>query len=356
MKVLFTFYVPSGGVETLNKLRCESLQREGIECHVLYLMPGSSQQNQTKFPVFIASGDEEIRRLLVTERYDAIIVTSDYLLLERLRRLGYGGILIYESQGLGKREDAKNLIIEAVPYLRSYCNAVLIPPTDHLVEYFISICPWLHRYIIPNIVDVQTFHFVPGETPHDPVIAWVGRLESNKNWREYLQIAKEIRSSKPNLHLWMFHDPQLASEEQKQLFNEELYRLGLNDRLVVFTNIPNHVMPVYYSSIAASGGFLLSTSITEGFGYAVAEAVCCTCPVLSTDSDGVRSFIVHNYSGKFYPLGNVGIAVQEGLELMNNLELRDNIRFQGRNHMEVRFGSERYAQSFREMLNSFAIF
>lgn len=356
MKVLFTFYVPSGGVETLNKLRCESLQRSGIECHVLYLMPGSASQNITNFPVFITSRDEEIKELLDTHHYDAIIVTSDYLLMERLRCLGYEGILIYEAQGLGKRADAEILIIEAVPYLRSHCNAVLIPPTDHLLELFISICPWLHRYVIPNIVDVQSFRPIPGEPPCDPVIAWVGRLENNKNWSEYLKIAHQIRLHKPALHLWMFHDPELASEEQKQLFHEELHALGLNDRLNVFTNMPNHIMPVYYSSIAGSGGFLLSTSITEGFGYAVAEAICCTCPVLSTDSDGVRSFIVHNHSGKFYPLGNVEQAVSEGLELMDNPALRSHIREQGRLHMISRFGSESYAHSFREMLNSFSIF
>lgn len=140
MKVLFTFYVPSGGVETLNKLRCESLQRNGIECHVLYLMPGSGQ-NTTNFPVFVSSSDEEIKNLLETHNYDAIIVTSDYLLLKRLRELGYRGIMIYESQGLGKRSHAETLIRDAVPYLRSYCNAVLIPPTDHLLELFIEICP-----------------------------------------------------------------------------------------------------------------------------------------------------------------------------------------------------------------------
>lgn len=356
MKVLFTFYVPSGGVETLNKLRCESLQRSGIESHALYLMPGSGSQNTPTFPVFITSLDQEIKELIDREHYDAIIVTSDYLMLERLRRLGYGGILIYESQGLGKRADAENLIIDAVPYLRAYCNAVLMPPTGHLLELFITICPWLHRYVIPNIVDVNAFQLIPGDPPRDPVIAWVGRLESNKNWSEYLKIAAQIRLSKPDLHLWMFHDPGLAAEEEKLKFDEELFALGLNDRLNVFTNIPNHVMPVYYSSIAGSGGFLASTSITEGFGYAVAEAVCCTCPVLSTDSDGVKSFIIHNVSGKFYPLGDVQAAVNEGLELMNNIPLRNLIREQGRNLMVSRFGSESYAHSFREMMNSFAIF
>lgn len=128
MRILFTFYVPSGGVETLNRLRCESLQKNGIECHVLYLMPGSGTHNSVSFPVFVTNQDEEIRTVLNTHHYDAIIVTSDYLLLERLRRLGYGGILIYESQGLGTRSEARNVIIESVPYLQAFCNAVLIPP------------------------------------------------------------------------------------------------------------------------------------------------------------------------------------------------------------------------------------
>lgn len=356
MKVLFTFYVPSGGVETLNKLRCESLQRGGIECHVLYMVSGSSSQNKVSFPVFISSVDDEIKEVLETHNYDAIVVTSDYLLLKRLRDLGYNGILIYESQGLGKRAHAENLIKDAIPYFRSYANAVLIPPTDHLLALFIEICPWLHRYVIPNIVDVHSFQHIPADPPANPVIAWVGRLESNKNWREFLRIAHQIRLREPNLHLWMFHDPALASEDQKEQFQEELQTLGLNDRLSTFTNIPNHIMPIHYSSIANSGGFMLSTSITEGFGYAVAEAICCTCPVLSTDSDGVRSFIVHNVTGKFYPLGNIQSAVHEGLELMHNLPLREIIRKQGRDYMVTRFGNERYAHSFREMMNSFAIF
>ncbi|WP_379130621.1 glycosyltransferase family 4 protein [Paenibacillus sp. sgz500958] len=356
MKILFTFYVPSGGVETLNNLRCESLQRSGIECHALYLKPGTASHNKAAYPVFITSEDSTIQQLLIKHRYDAIVVTSDFSMMERLRRLGYTGILIYESQGLGTRDYAEIVIKNAAPFLQSYCNAVLIPPTDHLLELFMSICPWLHRFVIPNIVDVHTFCYKPAEPPIDPVIAWVGRIEPNKNWREFLHIAKRLREHKPNLHLWMFHDPDLAGESEKEQFDIVLHELGLSDRLVVFTNIPNGFMPVYYSSIVNSGGFLLSTSITEGFGYAVAEAICCTCPVLSTDSDGVRSFISHNVTGKFYPLGNVDVALMEALELMDNLPLRESIRQQGRTSMVANYGSEQYAESFRKMLNAFSIF
>lgn len=356
MKILFTFYVPSGGVETLNKLRGENLQKNGIECHVLYLRPGSGGHNTVNFPVFITSQDQDIKALLDTHHYDAIVVTSDYYLTGRLRRLGYNGVLLYEAQGLGARSVARYVITEAIPYLQAHCNAVLIPPTDHLLELFIELCPWLQRYVIPNLVDVHTFQHIPGEVPADPVIAWIGRLEANKNWSEYLKIAHHLRKRKPNLHLWMFHDPSLAKDDQLKQFNTVLNNLELNDRLSVFTNMPNHVMPVYYSSIGDSGGFLLSSSYTEGFGYAVAEAVCCSCPVLSTDSDGVRSFITHNITGKFYPIGNVEAAVNEALELMDNIPLRAAIRQQGRQHMVSHFGSDNYAHSFREMMNSFSIF
>ncbi|WP_019908797.1 glycosyltransferase family 4 protein [Paenibacillus sp. HW567] len=356
MRVLFTFYVASGGVETLNKLRCEKLQRSGIECHVLYIMPGSAMQHEPAFPVFIAPGDDDIKAVLDMHRYDAIIVTSDFLMLERLRRLGFAGPLIYEAQGLGIRSAAQDLVLEALPFLRNYSNAVLIPPTNHLLELFTSFCPWLQRFVIPNIVDVESFQLTHVDHPCDPVIAWIGRLEPNKNWSEYLKIAHQLLYTKPNLQLWMFHDPELAAEEQKQQFDAELTHLGLQDRLKVFTNLPNHLMPEYYSAIACSGGFLLSSSITEGFGYAVAEAVCCTCPVLSTDSDGVRAFIIHNVTGKFYPLGDVNAAVSEALELMDNTDLRNALREQGRSHMVSQFGAGQYADAFRQMMNYFSIY
>lgn len=356
MKVLFIFYLPSGGVETLNRLRCRALNQAGIEAHVLYFNSGSTPGYHTELPVCISNDDAVIKSLLEAQRYDAIVVTSDFITLQRLRSLGYTGILLYESQGLGVRSEAEKIIREAVPYLQLYCNAALLPPTEHLMELFINVCPWLHRYVISNIVDSDTFRYTPGAKPVDPVLGWVGRLEPNKNWAEYLEIAAIVRRSKPNLHLWMFHDPTLARDPYKQQFDDKVDALGLRDRLIEYSNIPNTVMPSYYSAIADSGGLLLSTSMMEGFGYAVAEALLCTCPVLSTDSDGVRSFIRHNETGKFYPLGHAEQGAAEALALMDDLALRDTIRTQGRQHMSTSFAPQRYAQSFREMMNSFGIF
>ncbi|PAF29215.1 glycosyltransferase family 4 protein [Paenibacillus sp. 7516] len=356
VKVLFTFFVPSGGVDTLNRLRTAVLQRHGIEAHLLYLYTGSGLQNSTGTPVFTASNDEEIRFLIHSQRYDAIIVTSDISMPGRLRGLGYTGRIIFEAQGLGTRDQALETIQMAIPYLQAHCDAAVLPPTDHLLNMFIHICPWLHRFVIPNMLDTDTFAPVSVDTPPYPVLAWVGRLEQNKNWREYLSISSKIIKKIPKARLWLFHDPSLANPEDEVMFRHMLAEYGLEDRIGIFVNVPHSQMPTFYSMIAASGGIMLSTSLLEGFGYAVAEAISCGCPVLSTDSDGVRSFITHNKTGKFYPLGNVNAAVDEAVELMHNHQLREYIREQGREHMTASFSPDRYAISFREMMTALRIF
>ncbi|MNH86128.1 putative poly(glycerol-phosphate) alpha-glucosyltransferase [compost metagenome] len=350
MKILFTFYVPSGGVETLNRLRCETLRKYGVEGHLLYTSPGSGLQNITDTPTYVTNYDEDISQILEAQKFDAIVVTSDYLMTERLRRLQFPGPIIFEAQGFGTMEQAHRLVEDASFYLKSYCQAVVLPPTSHLIELFNQVCPWLRQFIIMNMVDTSVFHPRDiGVSPH-PILGWVGRLEKNKNWVEYLNIGHRLSQIMPNLELRMLTDETLAAPEEQYNFKKWVANLNLT-RLQTVSNVPHNQMPIQYSMIANSGGFLLSTSMVEGFGYAVGEAIACGCPVVSTDSDGVRSFIKHNQTGKFYSLGNVDEAVSEGLDMMRNLPLRQYICEQGIRLITESFAPVNYAGSFIHMMN-----
>lgn len=104
------------------------------------------------------------------------------------------------------------------------------------------------------------------------------------------------------------------------------------------------------SIIGDSGGLLLSTSILEGFGYAVAEAMLCRCPVLTTDSDGIRRLVIHNYTGKIYQRGQLDEAVNAALSLMHDPLLREEIRGNGERHIQTNLSSELYADRFLQMI------
>ncbi|WP_311083612.1 glycosyltransferase family 4 protein [Paenibacillus polymyxa] len=356
IKVLFTFYIPSGGVETLNRQRCKALIQDGIECHLLYYQHGTGMQNlHGDIPVFMTSSEEEIRMLIMTHRYDAIIVSSDYPMLPRLRMLGYQGKLIYESQGFGPQEEAAWVVADAAPYLQNYADAVLLPDTTHLVNLFSTMCPWLNRYVFPNVLDTRVFNYVPNTPPASPVIAWVGRLEPNKNWRHFVDISYWMLQNRADLRIWMFYDDTLSQPEDKIQFENMLAQLGMSTIIERFKSVPHAKMPLYYSMVGDSGGYLLSTSLVEGFGYAVAEAMACRCPVLSSDSDGVRAFIDHNETGKFYQQGDILQAVIQGLELMNNVPHRESIRKKGRTRIVSLLAPDKYVRSFRRMMNTLGV-
>jgi glycosyltransferase involved in cell wall biosynthesis len=243
---------------------------------------------------------------------------------------------------------------DAAPYILAYADALLYPPTSHLVGLFSRFPTKLH-FSFPNCVDTIKFQYREHEVTPYPIIGWVGRLEANKNWRECLEIVYRIALHEPQLRLWIFEDSNLSSESERAIFHDTVLHLGLGQRIEHFCNAPHGDMPYYYSAIGESGGFLLSSSILEGFGYAVAEAMSCRCPVLSTDSDGVRAFINPNVTGKFYPHGVIEAAVQEGLELMNPGPLRDSIRLQGRGHIESVFSTNTYFANFMGMLHRLGV-
>lgn len=350
MKILFTFHVPSGGVETLNRLRCRALREIGIEGHLLYLQAGSGLQNISDIPVYISPTDYELYTLITTHRYDAIVATSDYSMPQRLRSIGYEGPVVYEVQGLGTREQAEQMLRKAEPIVQECCQGILMPPTQHLLELVTAICPALPRYVIPNLLDTVTFSHRITEIPARPVIAWIGRLEVNKNWEMFLQIAHSLVLNKPQLLFWIFLDDRLSTDEVRNSFWQIVNSRGLFDHIHLFPNAPHSEMPKYLSAVGDSGGLLLSTSYLEGFGYAVAEAIACRCPVLRTDSDGVRSFIRHNETGKFFAMGDISGAVKEALELMDNHDLRNKIRSQGQEYISGLMSPQQYAANFQQML------
>jgi glycosyltransferase involved in cell wall biosynthesis len=352
MNILFTFFIPSGGVETLNRQRSYALSQKGINCNFLYTQPGTGLHNKINAPIYVTNDDNRIKEIIKNGNYTAIVVGSDLVMLQRLRKLGYTDPLIYEVQGLGyNKEYAEEFLKKnAYPIINSACDAILYPKTPHLIKAFETHFPLKEKFSFHNCFNTTEFKYQILPKKEKPIIGWVGRLEENKNWRDFLLIGAKLIASNPSIQLWMFEDNTLSTKETRSEFEKKISELNLRPFLTIYANQPHSKMAEYFSIIGDSGGFLCSTSKVEGFGYAVLEAMVCRCPVLSSDSDGVRSFITHNVTGKFFELGNISHAVHEGKELLTNFQLRELIRQNGVEHIEKNFSPENYAVNFINMI------
>lgn len=352
MNILFTYIIPSGGVETLNRQRFYALNKKGINCDFLYTKPGKGLQNRIDTSIFVTNDDDEIKTIIQKGCYDAIIVGSDLFLLQRIRKFGYEGTLIYDIQGLGFNKEYADHFLKTQAYsiVNNHCDAIFFPKTPHLIKAVENNFPSKKRFYFDNCFNIEEFKYQTYPKSEKIIIGWVGRLEDNKNWKDFLLIGQQLIKNNPSIHLWMFEDNTLAEKSERIAFEQKINELNLRNNITIYANQPHHKMAQYFSIIGDSGGFLCSTSKVEGFGYAVLEAIVCKCPVLSTDSDGVRSFIKHNETGKFFELGDIRQAIEEATDLMLNKELREKIRHNGLQHIEKNFSLEKYAQNFLKMI------
>ncbi|CAI8947588.1 Glycosyltransferase [Priestia megaterium] len=356
INILFVFYVPSGGVETLNRQRCKALKKYNINAHCLYYENKRELLNDHGTPTFITNDDNEIKKILNEGNYSAIIIISDFQALSRFSSLGYQGKMIIEIQGYGPKDVAKTALKSAIPLVTTHAAGLLNPKTPHIMELFDELYPSFPKFSFNNCFDTTQFSYKPLPVSENPIIAWIGRIEDNKNWKEFLQIGSQLikqHSSKIQLH--MFEDPTLCELIERQKFEDLIKELNLENHLTLHANVPNSQMADHFSIIGESGGFLCSTSKVEGAPLSLLEAMSCKCPVLTTDSDGVRSSIIHNQTGKYYTLGDIDEATKEAVELMTNYDLRESIRLNGLKHVELHFSPDLYCHNFIQMLLSLGI-
>jgi glycosyltransferase involved in cell wall biosynthesis len=352
MRILFVFFVPSGGVETLNRQRGVALKQRGIQSDFLYFSKRRKLINHEHSNIFITNSDSEIKKILQKGRYAAIVITSDYAAMERFRKLGFKGKIILEIQGFGPQAVARQQLQLAIPFVQNYCDALLYPKTPHIGSIFREFFKTTPIFEFNNCFDHKAFTYQKLPKQQKPIVAWIGRLEDNKNWREFLHIGHQLTKKNQAIDLYMFEDPSLSTPKERNEFIQLKSRLNLDKHVHVLQNVPNNQMPAYFSRIGDSGGFLCSTSKVEGAPYSLLEAMSCRCPVLTTDSDGVRSSILHNQSGKYYQIGNIQHAVQQAEELMTNTKLRQYIIENALLHLESQFSHKQYSIHFTNMLKS----
>lgn len=132
-----------------------------------------------------------------------------------------------------------------------------------------------------------------------PIILGVGRLEPQKDFETLLKAFYEVRKVIPARLLILGEGSQHSL--LKCLANE----LGIESDV----SMPGFVQNPY-SYMRKSSVFVLS-SVSEGFGNVVAEALACGCPVVSTDCpSGPREILRDGDFGSLVPVGDVHVMAE----------------------------------------------
>ncbi len=147
--------------------------------------------------------------------------------------------------------------------------------------------------VVQNAIDVERFHPPAHLESGAPILAFVGRTTAaEKDFPRFSRVAKRLNDR--GWRVWVA-DPHAATWDT--------FAAHAVERVPVerWEPVPFEGMGDFYRAVAASGGVVLVTSRTEGFGMAAPEAAACGARVLAGDGLGLRESVIEGLTGELYP-------------------------------------------------------
>ena len=324
MKILYVINKSTdGGLETTTRSRINAFHKRGIKAEIIFLARGDGANIFRTIPHYYINDINDFQQKIIEGNYDCIIFVYSLDYLKYVPK-SYKGIKIYELRGWGPgvvRQLNKNDIsksVDAVVCIAKYIKPLVRPYFSNNIPIFVdgNTVDSIFQYLEPSS---RSWEKASQPKPNYSVIAFVGRIESQKNWQEFIKIYRILERKYP-IEAWFISNPKTSSginDMQRECLKHQLkYKL---------IHVPNEHMPEVYSIIADSGGCVLSTSIREGLGNSILEPMACQCPVVSSDKPGKNEIITHEYNGMLYKLGDINKGAGCVEKILKDLPFRQNM-------------------------------
>ena len=203
--------------------------------------------------------------------------------------------------------------------------------------------------VIPSGVDIQRFSDgdstgVLAETGwrDKKIVGWAGRLVPIKDCLTFIQAAALIRRRCPDARFIVAGDG-----EEREMLKDSAREAGLNDYLVFLgdrTDIP--------SVMAAMDVFVLS-SLNEGFGRVLVEAMAAGAVVISSAVGGTVDVIEDGESGILVPPSEPSRIADAVSKVLENSELKAHLIDGGRERakqFDIHITAEKFEDLYEKLL------
>ena len=222
----------------------------------------------------------------------------------------------------------------------TYLMADRIAPVSHYCQLWELKSGAQHTQIQPvhNGIDPDTFSYDPGE-PAEPTLVFVGRIDPLKDIETLLRAFALVRRAVPGARLRMFGPRESVTYGRRC------------DALVSELELGGSA--VFEGPVAApaeayrAGQVVLLTSISEGFPFAVLEAMACGRPVVATDVGGVAEAVAQ--AGILVPPRDPVAVAEATIALLGDPARRHALGFRARLRVISHFTVSRCVSDYRDL-------
>jgi glycosyltransferase involved in cell wall biosynthesis len=185
-----------------------------------------------------------------------------------------------------------------------------------------------------NVERIEKCHSL-GLLPGQPIIGTIGRLSTQKAPLDFVAAAKIVLQQKLDVQFIMVGDGPLASEVRQAIGDEQRIKLfGYRGDVPEILSILDI--------------FVLS-SLWEGLGRALTEAMITGVPVAATAVDGVPELVTHQQTGLLSPPGDPAQLAQNIVWLLDNPEEAQRMRQCATSRVVPTFSAEQMVEQIEAL-------
>ena len=193
-----------------------------------------------------------------------------------------------------------------------------------------------HVRTVYNGIDTDTFRPLPGVERRPDKLLYVGNSEDRNKGARYFLEALDLLKDELDFRVTFVDNEKWRLKLVPGLVDE----FGLNSRVDFTGRIPTPDLVRHYNEAK----LLVTSSVHEGFGLPLAEAMACGTPTVATRIGAYEEIVEHGKSGWLVPPADPR-ALAEAIRMMwNDASLRDRIAQGGRQRIVEKFNWRKAAE------------
>ncbi|WP_232424840.1 glycosyltransferase family 4 protein [Algoriphagus resistens] len=177
------------------------------------------------------------------------------------------------------------------------------------------------------------------------VITMIGRINPGKGQLFFLELAKRLCITFPELKFVMVGDAYMGYETIGEEIAEFVMQNKLQDNVIDLgfrKDIPR--------VLAATDIFVLPSILPDSLPTVILEAMASGCPVVATRSGGASEMVIEDQTGFLIPINGIEQGVSALIKLILSPELRKTFGEAGRNHVLENFSLENFRENIKNHL------
>jgi len=206
--------------------------------------------------------------------------------------------------------------------------------------------------IVWNSVELSRFNLdISGDKIRDEfdispdcfLVGIIGRLSCKKGINYFIKACKLVEDKNKNARFLIVGQESSEEKGYKAKLILLIQKLGLTDK-VIFSGFREDI-----PEIISALDVLVLTSISEGFGRVVIEAMAMAKPVVATNAGGIPDIVIDGETGILVPVKDPEAIANAVIEILSNTQKAELMGRQGRKRVEQFFTVEAHVEEIQKL-------